>query len=102
MGAAKAGTYSCFSYSGGGTSRRHACSKTDECPTYLEQAKQVGGVRDLTGCAPVEAVWCFQQTSAEDPDGSDVCQPSPAECTSARDALLKARMSVKTDCTRAS
>jgi len=98
----KAGRYSCFSYlTGNSTVKRHACMRTDDCGPYLEQAKGVGGIRDVSGCANVAAVYCFHQVpTKDDPEGLDVCQPTLDECKTARSDAVKAKMSVDTDCTQ--
>ena len=92
--------YSCFSYtSKNSTTRRHACSRTDECGDYLEQAKSVPGLTNFTGCANTATVFCFHQVGTkEDPDGQDICQPTLDECKTGRADVLKAKMSVDTDC----
>lgn len=95
----KPSLYSCFSYTGGNTTtQRHNCMRTLDCPDMLEQAKQVKGVRDLTGCAPVTSVWCFHQVVQGDSEGVDVCQPTVEDCTATRAAVVKAKESVDTEC----
>jgi len=94
-------SYSCFSYVTGNfkTPPRHACMRTDDCGPYLEQAKSVGGIREVTGCANVPAVYCFHQVASKDePEGLDVCQPTLDECKTARADVVKAKMSVDSDC----
>jgi hypothetical protein len=94
------GHYSCFSYvSKNSTVTRHACMRTEDCTSYLDQAKSVGGIRELSGCANVTAVYCFHQVaSADEPEGLDVCQPSLDECRTARADVVRAKMSVDSDC----
>lgn len=94
------GRYSCFSYvSKNSTVTRHACMRTEDCGPYLDQAKSVGGIRELTGCANVATVYCFHQVgSADEPDGLDVCQPTLDECRTARADVVRAKMSVDSDC----
>jgi hypothetical protein len=90
-------SYSCFQYTT--DKRRSACTRSDDCPPYLEQIKSVSGVRDVTGCATVPQVHCFHQPpSAEEPDGQEVCQPTLAECTASRTDVIKAKMSVDSEC----
>ena len=96
---AKKALYSCFSYlAANTTSKRHNCMRTKDCPDLLEQAKAIKGIRELTGCASVDSVWCFHQVVKGDPEGVDVCQPTQADCTAARGAAVKAKESVDTDC----
>ncbi len=96
---AKKGLYSCFSYvAANTTTKRHNCMRTKDCPDLLEQAKALKGIRELTGCASVDSVWCFHQVVKGDPEGVDVCQPTQADCTAARGAAVKAKESVDTDC----
>jgi hypothetical protein len=91
--------YSCFSYvAAGSNTKRTNCMRTDDCPAYVEQAKSIKGIRDLTGCASVATVWCFHQVVKDDPIGVDVCQPSVDECKTSRTGAVKARESVDTDC----
>lgn len=94
------GHYSCFSYvSKNSTVTRHACMRTEDCTSYLDQAKSVGGIRELSGCANVTAVYCFHQVaSADEPEGLDVCQPTLDECRTARADVVRAKMSVDSDC----
>lgn len=96
---AKKPLYSCFSYvAANTTTKRHNCMRTADCPDLLEQAKQLKGIRELTGCASVESVWCFHQVVKGDPEGVDVCQPTQATCSDVRKAAVKAKESVDTDC----
>lgn len=88
-------SYSCFNYTSGGT-KRYACSTTAECDDYLEQARAVGGLVNLSGCTTVEAVYCFHTKT--DGEGSDVCQPTMELCASERAALVRARQPVESDC----
>jgi hypothetical protein len=92
--------YSCFSYvTGNNKTPRHACMRSDECGPYLDQAKSVGGIRELSGCANVASVYCFHQVATkEEPDGLDVCQATLDECKTARTDVVKAKMSVDSDC----
>lgn len=91
--------YSCFSYlAANTTTKRHNCMRTPDCPDLLEQAKQIKGIRELTGCASVPSVWCFHQLVKGDPEGVDVCQPTQADCTTARASAVKAKESVDTEC----
>lgn len=92
--------YSCFSYvSTNSTQTRHACMRSDDCAPYLEQAKSVGGIRELSGCAAVPSVYCFHQVAtADEPDGLEVCQPTLEECKVARADIVRAKMSVDSDC----
>jgi hypothetical protein len=93
--------YSCFTYvAAGSNTKRTNCMRTDDCPAYVEQAKSIKGIRDLTGCASVATVWCFHQVVKDDPIGVDVCQPTADECKTSRTAAVKARESVDTDCTQ--
>lgn len=94
------GHYSCFSYvSKNSTVTRHACMLSEDCGPYLEQAKSVGGIRELSGCANVPTVYCFHQVgSADEPDGLEVCQPTLDECKTARADVVRAKMSVDSDC----
>lgn len=95
-----ASSYSCFNYSSGGT-QRYGCSRTADCSDYLEQARAVGGLQNLSGCATVEAVFCFHHApSAADAEGSDVCQPTMEACASERAALVRAGQSADSDCAR--
>jgi len=98
--AARKVQYSCFSYtSKNSTARRHACSRVDECPEYLEQAKTLPGLINFTGCENTQTVFCFHQSGTkDDPDGQDVCQPTLDECKAGRADLVKAKMSVDSDC----
>lgn len=89
--AGKAG-YSCFSY-GARDSRHSACSRTTDCDTYREQAK-TAGVIDVSGCSPVDTVFCFGV------GGEEVCQPTLESCTAERKLLLKKGTSVQSDCAR--
>jgi len=92
--------YSCFQYvAKNSTAKRHACMRTEDCGPYLEQAKSVAGIRELSGCASVQTVFCFHQVGTkDDPEGLDVCQPTLDECKNARADIVKAKMSVDTDC----
>lgn len=73
--------------------------RTDDCAPYLEQAKSVGGIRALSGCAAVPTVYCFHQVAtADEPDGLEVCQPTLEECKVARADIVRAKMSVDSDC----
>jgi hypothetical protein len=92
--------YSCFSYvTGNSKTPRHACMRSDDCGPYLEQAKSVGGIRELSGCANVATVYCFHEVATKDePEGLDVCQPTLDECKAARTDVIKAKMSVDGDC----
>lgn len=90
-----ASSYSCFNYTSGGT-KRYACSRTAECDDYLEQARAVGGLQNLSACAKVEAVYCFHAKT--DAEGSDVCQPTLELCASERAALVRAKQPVESDC----
>jgi hypothetical protein len=73
--------------------------RSEDCGPYLEQAKTVGGIRDVSGCANVATVYCFHQVATnDDPEGLDVCQPTPDECKAARVDVIKAKMSVDSDC----
>ena len=93
--------YSCFSYTNkASTVKRHSCMRTADCATYLEQAKAVGSLRDFSGCATVEQLYCFHQAPSKvEPDGLDVCQPTLADCKQERATLVKAGTSVDSDCT---
>src|SRR5688500_5866363 len=78
---APAGTklsYSCFTYVAGNTTiKRHACMRTEDCVPYLDQARALGGFRELSGCANVPTVHCFHIVATKDePDGLDMCQPT--------------------------
>ena len=96
--------YSCFSYTAkNSTQKRNACMRTEDCGPYLEQAKSVAGIRELTGCASVQTVFCFHQVGTkDDPEGLDVCQPTLDQCKAARADVVKAKMSVDTDCAQRS
>jgi hypothetical protein len=73
--------------------------RTAECGPYLEQAKSVGGIHETSGCANVATVYCFHQVATkDDPDGLDVCQLSFDECKTARADVVRAKMSVDSDC----
>jgi hypothetical protein len=100
QGAATAkSSYSCFSYVSGDNKKHSACMRTDDCGPYLEQTKSVKGIRDVSGCASVATVYCFHQPpSKDDPDGLEVCQPTLDECKVARTDVVKAKMSVDSDC----
>ena len=75
--------------------------RSDDCGPYLDQMKTVPGIRDVTGCASVPAVFCFHQVATkEEPEGLDVCQPTLDECKSERTDVVKAKMSVDTDCSQ--
>ena len=92
-------SYSCFSYVSGDNKKHSACMRTDDCGPYLEQTKSVKGIRDVSGCASVATVYCFHQPpSKDDPDGLEVCQPTLDECKVARTDVVKAKMSVDSDC----
>jgi len=98
-GTTKKPLYSCFSYvAANTTTKRHNCMRTKDCPDLLEQAKGIKGIRELTGCASMDSVWCFHEVVKGDPEGVDVCQPTQADCTAARGAAVKAKESVDTDC----
>jgi hypothetical protein len=92
--------YSCFSYAAkNSTQKRHACARTDDCPPYLEQAKGIAGLKDFSGCENVATVFCFHQAGTTDaPDGQDVCQPSLDECKQGRADIVRAKLSVDSDC----
>jgi hypothetical protein len=93
--------YSCFSYVAVNTTKkRHSCMRTADCPSYLEQVQALKGIRELTGCASMSAVWCFHQLAKDEPDGVEVCQPTLDDCTAARTAAVKAKQSVDTPCTQ--
>lgn len=97
--AAKKPLYSCFSYIAvNTTTKRHNCMRSADCPDLLDQAKAIKGIRELSGCASVESVWCFHQVVKGDPEGVDVCQPTQADCTATRTAAVKAKESVDTEC----
>lgn len=97
--AAKKPLYSCFSYVAvNTTTKRHNCMRSADCPDLLDQAKAIKGIRELTGCASVDSVWCFHQVVTGDPEGVDVCQPTQADCAATRSAAVKAKQSVDTDC----
>jgi hypothetical protein len=73
--------------------------RSEECGPYLDQAKQVGGIVEVSGCASVDALWCFHQAASRtDPQGADVCQPSLESCKSERALLVKSGTSVDTEC----
>ena len=92
-----AAIYSCFSYTSGRT-KHYGCALTSECDDYVEQARAIGGLRDLSGCATVDAVICFHQApSSTDPDGSDICQPTMEACASER---ARAGKSADSDCAK--
>ena len=87
--------YSCFSYtSRNSRDQRSACMRTADCGPYLDQAKQVGGIVEVSGCANASVVFCF--TTGEE----EVCQPTLEACTSERTLLLKKGTSVSSDCTK--
>lgn len=94
MTTAVAPSYSCFSYTSGAT-KRFGCARTADCEDYLEQARAVGGLKDLNGCATVDAVFCFHAKTA-DADGNDICQPTMELCASERAGLKSA----DSDCAR--
>jgi hypothetical protein len=98
--AGKQPSYSCFTYVAGNTTiKRHACTRSEDCVPYLEQAKALGGFRELSDCANVPAVHCFHVVMTKDePDGQDVCQPTLHACKTARAEALKTKASVHTDC----
>lgn len=98
--AARGSQYSCFSYvSKNSTQQRHACMRSDDCGPYLEQARSLGGIRELSGCATVPSVYCFHQAATQDePDGLEVCQPTLDECKAARADVVRAKMPVDSDC----
>lgn len=101
---AKAGNpiYSCFSYTNKASpTQRFACMRTADCAPYLEQAKQVAGLKEVTGCASVESVWCFHTAPSKvEPDGADVCQPTSDGCKSERASTVRSGGSVDSDCTQ--
>ena len=73
--------------------------RTEDCGPYLEQTKSVPGIRDVSGCANVPAVYCFHQVATKDePEGLDVCQPTLDDCKTARSDAVRAKLSVDTDC----
>jgi hypothetical protein len=87
--------YSCFSYtSRNSKDQRTACMRTADCGPYLDQAKQVGGIVEVSGCANASVVFCFATGDEE------VCQPTLESCTSERALLVKKGTSVTGDCTR--
>jgi hypothetical protein len=96
--------YSCFEYVAKNSAvKRHACMRSEDCAPYLEQAKSLSGIREITGCASMQTVYCFHQVGTQDdPEGLDVCQPTLDECKSARTDVVKAKMSVDTDCAQRS
>jgi hypothetical protein len=99
--AGKKQLYSCFSYvAASTTTKRHNCMRTPDCPDLLEQAKGIKGIRDLTGCASVDSVWCFHQVVKGDAEGVDVCQPTQATCAAARSSAVKSKESVDTERTQ--
>ena len=100
--AGKQPSYSCFTYvAGNTTAKRHACTRTEDCVPYLEQAQALGGFRELSGCANVPTVHCFHVVATRDePDGLDMCQPTLDACKTARAEAVKAKISVETECAR--
>ena len=92
--------YSCFSYAAQhSTARRHACSRVDECPDYLEQAKSILGLTSFTTCENVATVFCFHQAATQDDaDGQDICQPTLDECKTGRADVIKVKMAVDSEC----
>src|SRR5215813_6382575 len=78
--------YSCFAYASKNSAmKRHACARSDDCGGYLDQAKNVPGLKDFTTCEVVASVFCFHQAAtADDPDGEDICQPTLDECKAGR------------------
>jgi hypothetical protein len=87
--------YSCFSYtSRNSKDQRTACMRTSDCAPYLDQAKQVGGIVEVSGCANANVVFCFATGEEE------VCQPTLESCTAERALLVKKGTSVTGDCTR--
>lgn len=92
--------YSCFSYaSKTSATKRHACSRADDCAGYLDQAKSVPGLKDFSGCETVASVFCFHQVGTkDDPDGEDICQPTLDECKTGRSDVVKAKMEVDSEC----
>lgn len=68
--------------------------RTRDCGPYLEQAKQVAGVVEVSGCANAQTVFCF--TTGEE----EVCQPTLETCTAARALLVKKGTSVQSDCAK--
>jgi hypothetical protein len=91
--------YSCFSYVAvNTTTKRHTCMRTADCPSYVEQARSIKGLRELTGCESMASVWCFHQLAKDEPEGVDVCQPTLDDCNAARAAAVKAKESVDTPC----
>lgn len=77
--------YSCFSYTSGAT-KRYGCARSSDCDDYLEQARAVGGLRDLTACTAVPTVACFHTKT----DDSDICQPTMELCASERATMKSA------------
>ena len=92
--------YSCFAYaSKNSATKRHACSRSDECAGYLDQARGVPGLKDFSGCELVASVFCFHQVgSHDDPDGEEICQPTLDECKTGRADVVKAKMAVDSEC----
>jgi hypothetical protein len=99
---AKKPAYSCFSYQSKNTTKtRYACMRAADCGPYLEQAKQVAGLKEITGCATVESVWCFHAApSKAEPEGADVCQPTSEGCATERASVVKSGTSVDSDCSQ--
>ncbi len=87
-------SYSCFSYTSG-AAKRYGCARTTDCEDYLEQARTIGGLKDLDGCAKVDAVFCFS-AKTDTADASDICQPTMELCTAERAGLKSA----DSDCAR--
>lgn len=87
--------YSCFGYtSRNSKDQRTACMRTSDCGPYLDQAKQVGGIVEVSGCANANVVFCFATGEEE------VCQPTLESCTAERALLVKKGTSVTGDCTK--
>lgn len=87
--------YSCFTYtSRNSRDQKSACMRTSDCGPYLDQAKQVGGIIEVSGCANANVVFCFATGEEE------VCQPTLETCTAERTLLVKKGTSVTGDCTK--
>jgi hypothetical protein len=103
-GVANAKIYSCFTFAtkastGSTPAKQNACMRTVECEEYRSQVITTDGVADIGECAAVDALFCFHHAKTDKiPDGADVCQPSVAECQTARSEAAAAGTPVDSEC----
>lgn len=103
-GVANAKIYSCFTFAtkastGAAPAKQNACMRSVECNEYRSQVITTDGVADISECAAVDALFCFHHAATDTvPGGADVCQPSEAECQSARTQAVSAGTPVDSEC----